>query len=155
MAKEIEYKFLVKDESYREMAQSCHRIMQGYLCREPERTVRVRSYDERAFITIKGKNQGAERLEFEYEIPMTDFDEIIHLCEGCTLEKLRYKVRYEGFTWEVDEFHGDLAPLVMAEIELPSVDTYFAKPPFIGEDVTGDPRYYNSMLSRGSLCRKG
>ena len=146
MGVEIEKKFLVRDDSFKRMAECCCRIRQGYLCREPERTVRIRIRDGKGFLTVKGKNQGAARLEFEYEIPVSDAEEMLKLCAGKILDKTRYIVNYKGYTWEIDEFYNLDKPLTVAEIELPSVNAEFEIPLFIGEDVTGDPRYYNSML---------
>lgn len=146
MGVEIEKKYLVKNDSYRGVAYKSSRIAQGYLNRDPERTVRVRIKDDKGFLTVKGKNRGIERLEFEYEIPLSDADAMLSLCSGKILEKVRYYVKHDGFVWEVDEFKGELSPLVVAEIELPSCETSFSLPPFIGKEVTGDPRYYNSQL---------
>ncbi len=147
MAKEIERKYLVTDNIYRSMACSCRHIIQAYLNRDPRSTVRVRIADRKAFITIKGKNDGAVRDEWEYSIPVDDAEAMIRKCaDGRIIEKTRYIVPFEGFTWEVDEFEGDLAGLTVAEIELPDVTTTFKLPPFTGEEVTGDPRYYNSSL---------
>lgn len=146
MGVEIERKYLVKDNSFKEMAISRSHIMQGYLCREPERTVRVRVRDDKGYITVKGKNEGAVRLEFEYEIPRHDAEEMLGLCSGKILDKTRYIVDYEGFSWEIDEFHNLDEPLTVAEIELPYTETEFDIPAFIGEEVTGNPKYYNSML---------
>lgn len=148
MGVEIEHKYLVRDDSYREMASSSEDICQGYLCRVPERTVRVRTRGERGYITVKGKNRGDSRLEFEYEIPYCDAKEMLSLCEPPLLDKTRYLVEFDGHTWEVDEFHGKLQGLVTAEIELPASETDYTLPPFIGENVTGDSRYYNSNLSK-------
>lgn len=146
MGVEIERKFLVKDYSFKSMAR-CHcRIKQGYLCREPDRTVRIRVRDDEGYITVKDKNKGIERLEFEYLIPKCDAEEMLQLCEGRILDKTRYIVDYEGYTWEIDEFHNLETPLTIAEIELPAEETEFLLPAFIGEEVTGNPRYYNSML---------
>lgn len=146
MGVEIERKFLVKDDSFKQTAVKSNRIMQGYLCREPERTVRVRIRDDKGFLTVKGKNEGAQRLEFEYEIPKADAEEMLSLCAGKILDKTRYVVDYKGFSWEIDEFHNLDIPLIVAEIELPSIETEFDIPDFIGEEVTGNPKYYNSML---------
>lgn len=146
MGVEIEKKYLTKNDSYRELAYKSSRIAQGYLNRDPERTVRVRIKDDKGFLTVKGKNRGIERLEFEYEIPLADADAMLSLCSGKILEKVRYYVKHDGFVWEVDEFKGELAPLVVAEIELPSCETSFSLPSFIDKEVTGDPRYYNSQL---------
>lgn len=148
MGLEIEHKYLVKDNSYIEMADSHVAIAQGYLSRVPERTVRVRTAGSKGFITVKGRNNGDVRMEFEYEIPHEDAEQLLGLCESPVLRKTRYYVDYEGFRWEVDRFEGDLAPLVTAEIELPESGMRYPVPPFAGENVTGDPRYYNSNLSK-------
>lgn len=146
MGKEIERKFLVIDDSYKSMAIQSYEISQGYLSRNPERVVRVRIKGENGFLTIKGKTFGFERLEFEYEIPVADARQMMSLCEGRVVEKRRWIVEYEGKIWEVDEFAGELSPMVVAEIELQSATEQFAVPSFIGKEVTGDPRYYNSNL---------
>lgn len=146
MGVEIERKYLVKDSSYKAIAKCKSHIVQGYLCREPERTVRVRIRDSKGYITIKGLNHGMMRLEFEYEIPKHDAEEILGLCNGKILDKTRYIVEYGGFEWEIDEFNNLDDNLVVAEVELPSVNSTVSLPPFIGEEVTGNPKYYNSML---------
>lgn len=146
MAVEIEYKYLVKNDNYKAMATSKVRIRQGYLNREPEKTVRVRTKGERGFLTVKGKNSGASRLEFEYEIPKADAEEMLTLCMPPILDKTRYLVPFEGHVWEVDEFHGIREGLVTAEIELHSEEESYSTPDFIGDNVTGDPQYYNSNL---------
>ena len=148
MAKEIEHKYLTVSNEYRLLATSSHIICQGYLSLDKERTVRVRTIDNRGFVTIKGKNIGALRQEFEYEIPVADAKEMLEtLCLKPVIEKCRYIVVYEGEKWEVDEFKGALSGLVLAEIELPDVNHKYSIPKFIGKNVTGDPRYYNSVLS--------
>ena len=148
MAKEIEHKYLTVSNEYRLLATSSHIICQGYLSLDKERTVRVRTIDNRGFVTIKGKNIGALRQEFEYEIPVADAKEMLEtLCLKPVIEKCRYIVMYEGEKWEVDEFKGALSGLVLAEIELPDVNHKYSIPKFIGKNVTGDPRYYNSVLS--------
>lgn len=146
MALEIEHKFLVRNESYRQLATASHSISQGYLCRQPERTVRVRLKDDRGFLTVKGRNEGASRVEFEYEISREDAEKMLGMCEPPLLSKTRYIVPFEGHIWEVDEFSGSRAGLVTAEIELKSEDEAYSVPDFIGEDVTGNPLYYNSNL---------
>ncbi|MBD5341392.1 MAG: CYTH domain-containing protein [Bacteroides sp.] len=146
MGLEIERKFLVKNDSFKDIAISHSNIRQGYLSREPERTVRIRIKDDRGFITVKGKNSGAVRLEFEYEIPFADAEKMLGLCSGKILDKTRYNVKFGGYLWEIDVFHGLDEQLTVAEIELPSADASFEMPDFIGEEVTGNPRYYNSML---------
>lgn len=146
MGLEIERKFLVTDGSYVEAAGRAVEMAQGYLSRVPERTVRVRICGEKGYLTIKGRNNGFVREEFEYEIPVTDAERLLTLCEGRVIRKRRYYVEFEGHTWEVDCFHGDLSPLVTAEIELSSEFEKVSLPPFIGQEVTGNPAYYNSNL---------
>ncbi|MDE7458581.1 MAG: CYTH domain-containing protein [Muribaculaceae bacterium] len=147
MAKEIERKFLVIDKSYREMAVTGRSIVQAYLNRDPKATVRVRITDDKAFLTIKGKNDGATRDEWEYPIPVSDARDMIARCaSGRIIEKKRFVVPFEGYDWEIDEFGGELEGLTVAEIELPAEDAEFSLPPFVGDEVTGDPRYYNSSL---------
>lgn len=146
MGTEIEHKYLVKDESYISMQESEYPIIQGYLCREPDRVVRIRLMGEEGFITVKGKTNGCERLEFEYEIPKNDAEQLISLCEGRILKKIRHIVFYRGNKWEVDEFCGDLCGMKIAEIEIPFADYQYELPPFAGENVTGCAEYYNSNL---------
>lgn len=146
MALEIEHKFLVRNASYRLLATASHSISQGYLCRQPERTVRVRLKDGRGFLTVKGRNDGASRAEFEYEISREDAEKMLDMCEPPVLTKTRYIVPFEGHIWEVDEFSGIREGLVTAEIELKSEDEAYSVPDFIGENVTGNPVYYNSNL---------
>ncbi|MDE7409919.1 MAG: CYTH domain-containing protein [Muribaculaceae bacterium] len=146
MALEIEHKFLVRNEGYRQLATASHSISQGYLCRQPERTVRVRLRDNRGFLTVKGRNDGASRVEFEYEISREDAEKMLGMCEPPLLTKTRYIVPFEGHIWEVDEFSGCREGLVTAEIELKSEDEAYSVPDFIGENVTGNPIYYNSNL---------
>ncbi|MDE6239816.1 MAG: CYTH domain-containing protein [Muribaculaceae bacterium] len=147
MAKEIERKFLVIDKSYRKMAVTGRSIVQAYLNRDPKATVRVRITDDKAFLTIKGKNDGATRDEWEYPIPVSDARDMIARCaSGRIIEKKRFVVPFEGYDWEIDEFGGELEGLTVAEIELPAEDAEFSLPPFVGDEVTGDPRYYNSSL---------
>lgn len=145
MAHEIEHKYLVINDSFRNMSISMHHIVQGYLSRVPERVVRIRLLDNRGFLTVKGKNDGDTRLEFEYEIPAEDARQLLTLCEGRVIDKTRYIVPFEGFTWEVDCFAGSDG-LRVAEIEIPSSDTVYTLPPFIGRNVTGQVEYYNSNL---------
>lgn len=146
MAKEIEHKYLVRDGSYKALATGCEEIVQGYIDRTPEHVVRVRRRDERCYLTIKGRNNGDTRLEFEYEIPATDFDGLLSLCVGRILRKRRWLVLFGGFLWEVDEYGGDLSGLTVAEIEIPASDANYPLPPFVGRNVTDDPNYYNSNL---------
>ena len=146
MALEIEHKYLVKNDSFKRLATSHSLILQGYLCREPERTVRVRIKGDKGFLTVKGRNNGASRAEFEYEICRDDAAAMLEMCIPPILEKTRYIVPFSGHIWEVDEFHGVRTGLVTAEIELASEDEKYEKPEFLGQDVTGDPAYYNSNL---------
>ena len=146
MAREIERKFLVTADSYRELAQGTH-YRQGYLNSQKERVVRIRTIDDQGFITVKGITKGATRLEYEYEISVSDANEMLNeLCEQPIIEKHRYKIPMDGFVWEIDEFHGENEGLTVAEIELESEDQEYPKPDWIGEEVTGDARYYNSNL---------
>lgn len=148
MAKEIERKFLVKEKSFAKMANRVLHIRQAYLSDRPEATVRVRITDDKAFLTIKGINHGCMRDEWEYEIPVADAVEMTErLVGGFAIDKTRYNVPFDGFIWEIDEFHGRHEGLILAEVELPAVDSNPALPPFIGEEVTGDPAYYNSTLA--------
>lgn len=145
MGLEIERKFLVKNDSWRTVEGTPFR--QGYLSSNLHRVVRVRTMGERAVLTVKGLNIGAVRHEFEYEIPLDDANDMLdNLCERPLIEKTRYKVKIAGHTWEIDEFWGENAGLVVAELELQSVDEVFEKPDWLGEEVTDDPRYFNSNL---------
>lgn len=146
MAKEIERKFLVTGDSYKSLATSSHTIMQAYLSTTHDATVRLRVIDSRGFITVKGITNGCTRDEWEYGIPADDARAMAVLPGVKTLEKTRWLVPWEGFTWEVDEFHGRLEGLVIAEVEMPSEDCDPPLPPFVGAEVTGDPAYYNSNL---------
>ena len=146
MGTEIERKFLVRDGEWRNAKSTAYR--QGYLNTDKERTVRVRAAGDRGFITVKGITQGAKRAEYEYEIPLADAEEMLsQLCKRPLVEKRRHEVPYSGLTWEVDEFFGENDGLVVAEIELESEDQAFEKPPWVGEEVTGDPHYYNANLA--------
>ncbi len=146
MAKEIERKFLVVGDAWRALAKGTV-YRQGYLSTVKERTVRVRTIDDAAFLTIKGITVGMTRAEYEYEIPTADATEMLDdLCEKPIIEKSRYKIPFEGFTWEVDEFAGVNDGLIVAEIELADENQAFTKPDWIGEEVSGDPRYFNANL---------
>ena len=146
---EIERKFLVKDESFKSMATESHRLTQGYICKESGRTVRVRLWDDKGYLTIKGAGSasGMSRYEWEKEISAEDARDLFMLCQSGIIDKTRYIVPVDGKTFEVDEFYGENAGLVMAEIELESEDAAFTRPSWLGDEVTGDRRYYNSMLS--------
>lgn len=146
MAQEIERKFLVVGE-YKHLAHSSFHLMQGYIA-SGRRTVRVRVSDNCAWLTIKGpsRNGGLSRYEWEREIDIKDAMELMQLCEGALIDKCRYLVEYEGHTFEVDEFYGDNEGLIIAEVELQSEDEEFARPAWLGMEVTGVKRYYNSHL---------
>jgi len=145
---EIERKFLVRGDSYKRQAYSHSRIKQGYICSGRGRTVRVRRRDDCGFLTIKGPSfdGGLSRYEFEKEISLDEAEHLFALCEPGIIDKTRWLVKSGPHTFEVDEFYGDNAGLVMAEVELQSADETYEKPDFIGEEVTGDRRYYNSSL---------
>jgi CYTH domain-containing protein len=145
MAVEIERKFLVIGDGWRTADGVLYR--QGYLNRDKTRTVRVRLAGEQAFLTIKGKTVGISRAEFEYAIPVADANDLLALCDGTLIEKIRHKITYAGILWEVDEFLGDNAGLVVAEVELQAADQQLELPDWVGVDVSDDARYYNSNLS--------
>ncbi len=146
MAKEIERKFLVVGDAWRALAQGVE-YRQGYLNSIKERTVRIRTVGEKAVITVKGPTVGVTRMEFEYQIPYDDCVAMLdNLAEKPIIEKKRYKIPMGEFVWEIDEFFGVNAGLIVAEIELKSEDQAFEKPEWIGKEVSGDPRYFNSML---------
>ena len=145
MGVEIERKFLVKDESWRKGATGT-RYRQGYLSNNKQRSVRVRIGGRKAFLTIKGMSRGASRDEFEYKIPTTDAEALLKLCLRPLIEKVRYRLKIGRLTWEIDDFEGKNRGLVLAEIELPSEDHPLKLPPWAGQEVTHDPRYYNSNL---------
>ena len=149
MALEIERKFLVA-EGFKPSATIFFRISQGYLNSSPERTVRVRIKGDKGFLTIKGlsSENGVSRYEWEKEIPVSEAADLLRLCEPVIIDKTRYIIEADGHTFEVDEFHGDNEGLILAEIELSSEDEAFTKPSWLGKEVTGDARYYNSMLMK-------
>ncbi len=149
MAQEIERKFLVKGD-FKSFAKKETRITQGYLSSVPERTVRVRVKGDKGFITIKGigNASGASRYEWEKEIPVEEVKELLELCEPGAIDKTRYLVDAGNHTFEVDEFYGDNQGLVVAEVELSDENEAFEKPEWLGEEVTGDAKYFNSMLMK-------
>lgn len=145
---ETERKFLVKDSSFKQLAVKAYRIKQGYIAHDGGNTVRVRIRDNQGFLTIKGPSMnGISRFEWEREIPLQEAEELFLLCRGGAIDKTRYIVP-SGKYFEVDEFYGENEGLVMAEIELDSPDEPFERPEWLGEEVTGDKRYYNSYLLR-------
>jgi adenylate cyclase len=147
MAQEIERKFRVANDDWRAMATSSSSLKQGYLSSSAEATVRVRLEDNLGTLTIKSKTKGITRNEFEYAIPVQEAKELLMLCREPLIEKTRYRIPHENHTWEIDVFEGDNDGLIIAEIELTSEDDYFAKPQWLGEEVSGDSRYYNSNLA--------
>jgi CYTH domain-containing protein len=154
MALEIERKFLVNGDFRSEVVEAT-RIVQGYLCSAPGRTVRIRTRDSKAYITIKGSagSKGFTRYEWEKEIPLEEAEELLLLCEQTLIEKTRYLIKHGNHLFEVDEFSGENAGLIIAEVELKSEDEYFEKPAWLGKEVTGDIRYYNSYLSGNPYSR--
>ena len=154
MALEIERKFLVKDDSYKRMAYHASRIAQGYICSSRGRTVRVRIREDKGYLTIKGPSdqQGLGRYEWEKEIPLGEAQELMKLCEPGMIDKTRYLVRAGKHVFEVDEFYGENEGLTIAEVELESEDESYEKPDFVGDEVTGDVRYYNSFLMKKPFC---
>ena len=150
MAFEIEHKYLTVSDEYRQMAVRSHYISQGYLNTDPDRVVRIRIRDDEAFITVKGRNRGDIRLEFEYPVPKEDAEEMLSLCVN-VISKRRYVVPFKGYYWEVDEFDGKLKGLTVAEVELNSSHTDYPLPDFVGKNITGDSRYYNSVLASEGL----
>ena len=155
MAKEIERKFLVKNMDWKRESTGQY-YHQAYLSSVPERVVRLRVVDDKAFLTIKGINKGSVRDEYEYPIPKAEAEEIIlNLCEKPSIEKYRYLVTYAGYLWEIDEFLGENNGLVVAEIELKAEDEKFELPKWVGEEVTDDPKYFNSNLIRNPYSTWG
>ena len=150
MSQEIERKFLVADDPYRRLAYKKSRIEQGYICSARGKTVRIRIRDDKGYITIKGPSNasGTSRYEWEQEISLGDAEELMALCEPGRIEKVRYLVDFANHTFEVDEFHGENEGLIVAEVELESEAEQVEFPSFIGEEVTGQVKYYNSFLMK-------
>jgi adenylate cyclase len=149
MALEIERKFLIRDESWRADVARTERLRQGYLATTMRASVRVRVSGERAWLGLKGRVIGASRPEYEYAVPLAEADEMLrNLCAEGHVEKLRHHVPHAGHEWEVDEFLGDNAGLVVAELELAREDEPFERPGWLGLEVTHDERYYSSSLAR-------
>ncbi|EDM44430.1 adenylate cyclase [unidentified eubacterium SCB49] len=151
---EIERKFLVKDNAFKTQAHTKYRIVQGFLNTHPARTVRVRIKGDKAFMTVKGKGNetGTTRFEWEKEILVSDAEALLLICEKGQIDKIRYEINVENHTYEVDEFFGDNKGLIVAEIELTDENEAFVKPDWLGEEVTGDVRFYNSQLSKKPFC---
>lgn len=154
MANEIERKFLVTGE-FKSLASKQTRIVQGYLCSIPERTVRVRIKGDKGFITIKGigNESGASRYEWEKEIPTSEVEDLLKICEPGVIDKTRFVVKVAEHTFEVDEFYGENEGLVLAEVELADENEKFVKPEWLGQEVTGDVKYYNSMLMKNPFTK--
>lgn len=149
MGIEVERKFLVVDDSWRESATSATRIVQGYLAQTDQATVRVRVKGEKGFLTVKGVSVGISRSEFEYEIPVSDALAMLdELAQGPVIDKVRHLVPVGAHVWEVDVFAGDNAPLVMAEVELADSEQAFVRPGWAGAEVSDDQRYFNVNLAR-------
>ncbi|TVZ08452.1 CYTH domain-containing protein [Cellulophaga sp. RHA_52] len=147
---EIERKFLVKSDAFKAESIAEKRIVQGFLNTDPERTVRVRIKGDDGFLTIKGKSNstGTSRFEWEKQIPINEAEALLKLCEEGVIDKIRYNVTVANHLYEVDEFFSDNQGLIIAEIELKDEDEEFVKPNWLGEEVTGDIKYYNSQLSK-------
>ena len=152
MAIEIERKFLVRGDSWRAGAVGTD-YQQGYLSIAPQCSVRVRVADVQAWLTIKGASEGLTRQEFEYPLPRDDAQALLGLCLPGIISKTRYLLTHGKHRWEIDEFHGDNAGLLLAEIELEHEDEAFQKPEWLGEEVSDDPRYYNAALSARPYCQ--
>jgi adenylate cyclase len=151
MAAEIERKFLVRDQHWQQWDRGEH-LCQGYLSRDPRATVRVRITGSNAFLTVKGKSEGITRAEFEYAVPLADAKQMLALCDGPLIEKIRYRIPYGAHVFEVDVFAGDNAGLTVAEVELTRADEIIELPPWIVREVSDDPRYFNSNLARNPYC---
>ena len=148
MGIEIERKYLITSDKWREGAQSSY-YRQGYIFAEKKGVVRVRTIDQKGFITIKSAPVGLMRQEYEYEIPLADANVMLeNMCENHIVEKLRYKIEYGDHVWEIDEFKGPNQGLLLAEIELSDENETFKRPPWIGDEVSLDPKYHNSNLSK-------
>ncbi|WP_432672025.1 CYTH domain-containing protein [Flavobacterium sp. SM2513] len=147
---EIERKFLVKNNTFKTLAKAEKKIAQGYLNTNPERTVRVRIANEKAFITVKGKGNesGTTRFEWEKEIPFEEAKLLLELCEKGVIEKNRFEIPVGNHLYEVDEFYGENEGLIIAEIELNDENETFEKPDWLGEEVTNNERFYNAYLSK-------
>jgi len=153
MPLEIERKFLLRGEGWRALGAGVP-YRQGYLSTEPGRSVRIRLVRDKGYLTIKGITVGAARAEYEYEIPAADASEMLDtLCARPLIEKMRYRVEHQGFVWEIDEFDGDNAGLIIAEVELDEEGQAIVLPDWVGKEVTGDPRYYNASLIANPYTR--
>jgi adenylate cyclase len=148
MAKEIERKFLIDLSQWQQISKPAgNHYRQGYLVTDPQKTIRIRLTDTTGYLTIKGISVGATRLEYEYEIPLAEATELLDNFAISELSKIRYNITFANKHWEVDEFLGDNAGLMIAEIELQSEDEQFSLPPWVTTEVTGEEKYYNSNLT--------
>lgn len=145
---EIERRFLLKNDDWRVLASEAELLQQGYISVEKECTIRVRIVNEQAWLTLKGYISDLTRSEFEYPIPLADAENILANMCPFKMEKLRYLVNYQGFSFEIDEFFGENAPLIIAELELPSEESEFPRPNWLGEEITADGRFTNAYLSK-------
>jgi adenylate cyclase len=152
MATEIERKFLLANDGWRMQYARQKRIRDGLIATTEGRKVRVRAYDDRATLTVKAKTSGSSDAEYEYEIPLTDAEELLAHCDGRVLSKMRYYVLYKGFTWEIDEYDGVLSGVVLAEVELPRDNVEVPLPPWVGAEVTGRPEYKKGNMRAARLA---
>ncbi len=153
MPREIERKFLLKNDKWRSMVQASRALRQGYLCGNDRASVRVRIDGDQANLNIKSATLGVERLEFEYAIPVEQAEALLSELAGQVVEKTRHEVRHHEHLWEIDEFAGDNAGLIVAEVELEDAQERFERPDWLGDEVSGDPRYYNTELARHPYSR--
>ena len=146
---EIERKFLVRSEAYKVQASTQTTMAQGFLNTHPERTVRVRIVGDKGFLTVKGASNasGVSRFEWEHQIPHGEAVNLIDLCEGSIVQKIRYRVNFQGHIFEVDEFLGENVGLTVAELELEHEDQRYGRPSWLGKEITGQTKYYNSQLA--------
>ena len=153
MGKEIERKYLVKGDSWRALGEGIQ-YRQGYLSTAEERSVRVRTVNGKAYLTVKGETRGIARMEYDYEIPLTDANELLdEVCERPLIEKTRYTISTAGHIWEIDEFDGENRGLIVAEVELASEEQTVDLPDWVGTEVSDDPRYYNANLIANPYTR--
>jgi len=153
MAVEIERKFLLANSNWRALINNSTSIKQGYLNSNHERTTRVRIKGDKGFLTVKGKSNGTKRLEFEYEIPLDDANEMLQLCEKPIIEKIRYEIHINDDIWEIDEFDGDNKGLLVAEVELENENQEVTIPEWIGTEVSHENKYFNSSLIKNPFSR--
>jgi CYTH domain-containing protein len=151
LAAEIERKFLVRDDSWNDGSPGV-RIAQGYLTMDPDRTVRVRLAGDNAWLTVKGRTFGITRTEFEYPVPPDDARDLLEMCLPSVIDKTRHRIEFRGHVWEVDVFHGANEGLVIAEVELADENVSPELPPWVGQEVSDDERYYNANLASRPLC---